>query len=80
MIMLLGRVPSIGIYIHMSLNVLKTLSVFLIVYSPLLIAFAATFFILLPTKAQCFIFLKRIHKKYSTNLGVIWYHFTFLLV
>ena len=34
----------------MSLNILKTLGIFLMVYSPLLIAFAATFYILLPSQ------------------------------
>ena len=48
--LMLGRIPSIGIYIFMSLNILKTLGIFLMVYSPLLIAFAATFYILLPSK------------------------------
>ena len=52
MMHMLGRIPSIGIFIYMSIHVLKTLSVFLMVYSPLLIAFGATFHILLPNKTS----------------------------
>ena len=52
MLLMLGRIPSIGIFIYMSTYVLKTLSVFLMVYSPLLIAFGATFHILLPNKTS----------------------------
>ena len=48
MTLLLGRFPSIGIYIYMSTNVFITLSIFLMVYSPVLIAFATAFYILLP--------------------------------
>ena len=47
MTLLLGRIPSIGIFIYMSTNVFKTLSIFLLVYSPVVIAFATAFFILM---------------------------------
>ena len=47
--MMLGRVPKIGIFIYMAINVLKTLSLFFLVYMPLLWAFALTFHILLPS-------------------------------
>ena len=52
MMLMLGRIPSIGIYIYMSVNVFKTIIAFILVYSPLLIAFGTSFYILLPTKAS----------------------------
>ena len=52
LMLLLGRVPSFGIYIYMAVNVFETLIWFLLVYSPLLIAFAISFFILLPNKVS----------------------------
>ena len=67
----------------MSLNILKTLGRFLIVFSPLLIAFAATFYILLPSQpsftnfpmalikilgAQSFTLLKKKYSQFSRYL------------
>ena len=45
---LLGRIPTIGLFIYMAVHVLRTISVFLMIYTPILIAFATAFFILLP--------------------------------
>jgi hypothetical protein len=50
MTLLIGRNPSFGVFIHMSINVMKTLLVFIGVYSPVLVAFAVTFHLLLPSK------------------------------
>ena len=52
LVLMLGRIPSIGIFIYMSIYVVKTLSVFLVVYFPLFLAFAATFHILLPNRTS----------------------------
>ena len=49
--LLLGRTPNIGIYIYLSLDVLKTLAVFFLLYLPILMGFAFTFHLLLPSKA-----------------------------
>ena len=49
MTLLLGRIPSIGIFIYLSVSIMKTLVVFFLVYSPVLIAFALTFHLLLPS-------------------------------
>ena len=43
---LMGHLPVIGIYIHMSLNVLKTLLLFILLYSPILLAFTTAFYTL----------------------------------
>ena len=43
---LMGRLPVIGIYIHMSLNVLKTVVLFILLYSPILLAFTTAFYVL----------------------------------
>ena len=48
--LLLGRFPSIGIYIHMFTNVFNKLLLFIMVYSPVLIAFSLAFNLLLPYK------------------------------
>ena len=83
LMLMFGRIPSVGIYIFMSLNILKTLGRFLIVFSPLLIAFAATFYILLPSQpsftnfpmalikilgAQSFTLLKKKYFQFSRYL------------
>ena len=47
-ILFLGRSPKIGLYIHMFTSVLKTLLQCILVYSPLLVAFAASFCLLMP--------------------------------
>ena len=47
--LMLGRVPTIGIFIYMAMNVVKTLAIFLFVYLPLLLAFTFTFHVLLPS-------------------------------
>ena len=49
MSLILGRLPSIGLYIFMSVNVFKLLVKFLSVYSIVLIGFACAFTIILPT-------------------------------
>ena len=46
--LLLGRLPSTGIFIYMALNVLKTVAIFLMLFFPILVAFSVSFFILLP--------------------------------
>ena len=48
--LLLGRFPSIGIYIHMFTNVFNKLLLFIMVYSPVFIAFSLAFNLLLPYK------------------------------
>ena len=48
--LLLGRFPSIGIYIHMFTNVFNKLLLFIMVYSPVLIAFSLAFNLLFPYK------------------------------
>ena len=50
--LLLGRTPNIGIYIYLSLDVFKMLLIFFSLYLPVLIAFAFTFHLLLPSKAS----------------------------
>ena len=47
---LLGRLPAIGIYIYMSLSVLKTVVLFVIIYSPVLLGFTTAFYTLRHTK------------------------------
>ena len=47
--LMLGRFPTIGIFIYMAMNVVKTLAIFLFVYLPLLLAFTFTFHVLLPS-------------------------------
>ena len=46
--LMLGRIPSIGIYIQLSTSVMKTLAIFVLLYLPFLIAFALIFYLLLP--------------------------------
>ena len=48
--LLLGRFPSIGIYIHMFTNVFNKLLLFIMVYAPVLIAFSLAFNLLMPYK------------------------------
>ena len=52
LMLMLGRIPSIGLYVYMSVNVFKTLMKFLMVFSPLLVAFGVSFHILLPSKVS----------------------------
>ena len=47
--MMFGQMPTIGIYIQMSTKVAKTLTAFLFVYSPVLLAFTFAFHLLLAT-------------------------------
>ena len=47
MILLVGRFPDIGIYVHMFFHVSKILAQYIAVYSPALVAFAMAFYILL---------------------------------
>ena len=46
--LLIGRFPAIGIYIYMSIHVVKLLLIFFLVYVTSLVAFAFSFHILLP--------------------------------
>ena len=48
--LLLGRIPTIGIFIYLLYDVLGTLMIFLFIYSPVLIAFALIFHLLLPSQ------------------------------
>ncbi len=48
MTLLLGRFPSIGIYVYMSVHVTKILIMFVLFYVATLIGFAFSFFLLLP--------------------------------
>ena len=50
--MMFGQLPAIGIYIQMSINVAKTLIVFLMVYSPVLFAFAFALHLLLASNGS----------------------------
>ena len=45
---MLGRISNIGLFIYMVVHVLKTIIKFLLIYTPILLAFATAFFILLP--------------------------------
>ena len=45
---MLGRISNIGLFIYMVVHVLKTIIRFLLIYTPILLAFATAFFILLP--------------------------------
>lgn len=47
--MLMGRIPSIGIYIFLTLSVMKDLAVFFLMFLPMLLAFALVFHLLLPS-------------------------------
>ena len=47
MTMMLGRVPSVGMYTYMSTQVIRQLLTFFAVYSPTLFAFALTFHLLM---------------------------------
>ncbi len=48
MTLLIGRVPAIGIYIYMSVHVIRLILLFFLVYSTTLVAFALAFYLLLP--------------------------------
>ena len=48
MSLMIGRLPSVGIYIYMSVNVIKQLLKFFSVYFTILMAFACSFSIILP--------------------------------
>ena len=49
---LLGTLPSIGIFVHMSLNVLNSMLQFLLVYTPILMGFVTAFYILIPNSSS----------------------------
>ena len=53
-ILLLKHIPRVGLYIHMFVNVSKTLMYFILIYSPALLAFAFSFFILMPPETKAF--------------------------
>ncbi len=50
MTLLIGRIPSIGIFIYMSVTVMNTLFVFLLIFASPLFSFAIIFHLLLPSK------------------------------
>jgi hypothetical protein len=50
LIMLIGRFPTAGKYVHMFFSVSKTLVQYLLVYSPAILAFSLAFYILLSEK------------------------------
>ena len=54
LVLLLGKIPSVGIYIYMFTNVSKTLMFFIMIYSPALIAFAFCFYVLMPDDVKAF--------------------------
>ena len=53
-ILLFKHIPRVGLYIHMFVNVSKTLMFFILIYSPALAAFAFSFFILMPPETKAF--------------------------
>ena len=53
-ILLFKHIPSVGIYVHMFVNVSKTLMFFMLIYSPALAAFTFSFFILMPPETKAF--------------------------
>ena len=54
LVLLLGSIPSVGIYVYMFTNVSKTLMFFILIYSPALMAFALCFHVLLPKEIRAF--------------------------
>ena len=55
LVLLLGKTSSVAMYIYMFINVSKTLMFFILVYSPALVAFALSFYILLlPNDVKAF--------------------------
>ena len=53
-ILLFKHIPRVGLYIHMFVNVSKTLMYFILIYSPAFAAFAFSFFILMPPETKAF--------------------------
>ena len=54
LVLLLGYIPTVGIYIYMFINVSKTLLFFILIYLPALIAFALCFYVLAPDEHKAF--------------------------
>ena len=52
--LMLRNIPNIGIFIHMFIRVSKTLLFFLLVYSPVLMAFGLCFYVLMPPEVKSF--------------------------
>ena len=46
--LLIGRIPSIGLYVFCFTNIIHSLLLFFLVYSPAFLAFALSFHLLLP--------------------------------
>ena len=53
-VLLISSIEKLGIYVHMFINVSKTLLFFLAIYLPALIAFALFFHVLMPSKSTSF--------------------------
>jgi hypothetical protein len=53
-IFMISGFPKVGIYIHMFMNVSRTLLFFLLIYSPAVIAFALSFRVLMPPEVKAF--------------------------
>ena len=79
LVLLLGGIPSVGIYIYMFTNVSKTLLFFIMIYSPALIAFALCFYVLVPDDVKAFKNPGRsILKIMAMMIGELEYEQTFL--
>jgi hypothetical protein len=75
--LLIGRFPVIGLLIHMSLQVIRQLLVCLLVFVPVMIAFALAFHVLLRSSPQFENPLSSILKVLTTMLGEFEYHENF---
>ena len=53
-VLLISSIEKLGIYVHMFINVSKTLLFFMAIYLPALIAFALFFHVLIPSKTTSF--------------------------
>jgi hypothetical protein len=53
-IFMISGFPKVGIYIHMFMNVSRTLLFFVLIYSPAVIAFALSFRVLMPPEVKAF--------------------------
>ena len=80
LVLLLGNISSVAKYIHMFINVSKTLMFFMLVYSPALVAFALSFYVLLlPNGVESFDNpFKSILKTLAMLVGELEYDGTFI--
>ena len=80
LVLVLGNTSSIAIYIYMFINVSKTLMFFILVYSPALVAFALSFYVLLlPHGVAAFDNpLKAVLKSLAMLVGELDYDGTFI--